>query len=268
MRNAVGRPTEVGHVTEANPFPAYEKREPEPFPRQRVVDYLLRLSAQAYPIHFDSDDYVLPVEDGEVRIRPVGGLWRVCRTRKRILSTYGDASNERELDDLLRGAFGGGTAWPPAPRRGRLSADTPAANYRTIASLIGKSEVQGVFDTYLDNQGLEHLSRILSFGNGSIASKVRLLGTTATLQAGGGKPPRFTKAGVDAWAGQLGIRPEARYLPKTDEHRRFLLLDGGRSLILGPSLNSLHKNEAVSIEDDKEDRPFFDQQWQRATPLT
>jgi hypothetical protein len=56
-------------------------------------------------------------------------------------------------------------------------------------------------------------------------------------------------------------------LPEDGEHRRFLLLDGGMVIILGPSLNSLRKNEAVSIEDDREDRPFFDRQWQAATPV-
>src|SRR4051794_16509646 len=61
---------------------------------------------------------------------------------------------------------------------------------------------------------------------------------------------------LDAWAAQLHIQAEARVLLSGSEHRRFLLLNDGHSIILGPSLNSLHKNEAVSIEDDKEDRPF------------
>ena len=51
------------------------------------------------------------------------------------------------------------------------------------------------------------------------------------------------------------------------EHRRFMLLSGGRSLILGTSLNSMAKNEAVRIVDDKADRAFFDSVWTNATPL-
>jgi hypothetical protein len=171
------------------------------------------------------------------------------------------------LDRLLRLAIGARGDWPTAPRSGRLAAATPASNYRTISSLIGGGQVQAVFDPYLDNQGLENLIRILSFGQASVANGVRLLGSSVTLAGGAGKPPRFTKSGVDAWAAQLGVQAEARVLPQKDEHRRFLLLDGGRSLILGPSLNSLAKNEAVVVEDDKEDRPFFDLQWSRASVL-
>jgi hypothetical protein len=210
------------------------------------------------------EDFVLPQDDGEVRLRPIEGAWRVSRIRLGVLSTFGDASNEDDLDRLLASAIG---AMPQRPRRGRLDASTPATNYRTVAGLIGSSIVQAVFDTYLDNQSLEQLIHILSFGQGSIASHVRLLGTTATTRSSPGKPARFSKAGVDAWATQLRITAEARVLPSGSEHRRFLLLDGGRSLILGPSLNSLQKNEAVSIEDDKEDGPFFDRQWQSATPI-
>ncbi len=111
------------------------------------------------------------------------------------------------------------------------------------------------------------MNNILSFGNGSIAESVRLLGTTATSKNRPGRPPGFTKAGVKEWASQLDIHAEARIISQKKEHRRFILLDRGQSLILGPSLNSLHKNEAISIEDDNEDRPFFDQKWIQSVPL-
>ena len=251
-------------MSDPNPFPAYQPPAKAAFTKERVVDYLLMLSAKGYPVHSDREDYVLPQDDGEVRLRPHEGIWRVSRLRLGVLSTYGDAGSEDDLDKLLALAVGATTE---RPRRGRLDASTPATNYRTIAGLIGSSELQAVFDTYLDNQSLEQLIRILSFGKGTFGSHVRLLGTTATTQGGLGKPARFSKAGVDAWAAQLQIQAEARVLQSGSEHRRFLLLDGGRSIILGPSLNSLHKNEAVSIEDDKEDRPFFDRQWQVAVPI-
>jgi hypothetical protein len=231
------------------------------------MDYLLALSALGQTVQSDGEDYVLPIEGGEARIAQVGGLWRISHTRYRVLSTYGDASTEPELDKLLRMAVGAPSSWPAAPEKGRLAADKPASNYRTIASLIGNGEIQAIFDTYLDNEGLETVNRILSFGNGCVANGIRLLGTTTTTTGSTGKPPRFSKAGVDAWSGQLGIQAEARVLPQGSEHRRFLLLEGHRSLILGPSLNSLKKNEAVAIEDDTEDHPFFDKQWLIASPL-
>ena len=251
-------------MSDRNPFPPYRPPEQVAFSNERVVDYLLKLTARGWSVQSDGVDYVLPQDDGEVRLHPFEGAWRLSRVKLGVLSTYGDAGNEDELERLLTGVVG---AVPAQSRRGRLDATTPATNYRTVAGLIGSSELQAVFDTYLDNQSLEQLIHILSFGRGSFASRVRLLGTTMTTQSSPSKPARFSKAGVDAWAAQLQISAEARVLPRGSEHRRFLLLDGGRSIILGPSLNSLHKNEAVSIEDDKEDRPFFDRQWHAATPI-
>lgn len=252
-------------MNDQNPFPAYQAPEQLAFTKERVVDYLLMLSARGYPVQSDGDGYILPQDDGELWLRPHDGAWRVSRSRLGVLSTYGDACREDDLDQLLMLAIG---TMPERPHRGRLDVTTPATNYRTISGLIGSGEIRAVFDTYLDNQGLEQLIRILSFGKGSFGGNVRLLGTTATIHRGPGKPARFSKAGVDAWAAQLQIHAEARVLPSGSEHRRFLLLGGGESIILGPSLNSLHKNEAVSIEDANEDRPFFDRQWQVAIPIS
>jgi hypothetical protein len=46
-----------------------------------------------------------------------------------------------------------------------------------------------------------------------------------------------------------------------------MLLSGAQSLILGMSLNSIAKNEAVRLEVDAEDHTFFDSVWATATPL-
>jgi len=145
-----------------------------------------------------------------------------------------------------------------------VSTGTPATNCSTISRLIGSSQVEAVFDPYLTNSGLEELGVILSFGAGSVANGVRLLGSTATTT---GRIPRFTKAGVDAWLLQLGIAGDARVVAAGSEHRRFMLLSTGHSLLLGHSLNALHKNEAVRLEADTEDRPFFDATWAGAAPL-
>jgi hypothetical protein len=73
---------------------------------------------------------------------------------------------------------------------------------------------------------------------------------------------------------QLGIGDVVRYLTtlNNEGHRVYRdssqLLSGGHSLLLGHSLNSLHKNEAVHVESDTEDRPFFDATWATATPVT
>jgi hypothetical protein len=253
--------------SEQDPFPPYEKPEEQGLPRDRVVGYLLRLQALGQQVRVDATRFVLPIVSGEITVTPVGGRWRVAKEVLRVLSTYGEAATEAELDHLLRMASGASGQWPGSPRSGRLSAKKPASNLRTISTLVGGGEVRAVFDPYLDNRALATLIDILSFGSGTFATRVRLLGSEKTLRTSPGRPPRFTRAGVEAWAAELGISAEGRVLPAGDEHRRFLLLDQGRSLLLGPSLNSLHKNEAVTIEADQEDSAFFEAQWAKAAVL-
>ena len=129
---------------------------------------------------------------------------------------------------------------------------------------MGSSQIEAVFDPYLENKSLVAIIEILSFGNGGVANGVRLLGSTNKTT---GHIPKLTKAGVDAWLAQLRINGEARVMPSS-EHRRFILLSGGQSLILGLSLNAIHKNEALRLEPDAQDRTVFNGVWKTASPLT
>ncbi|MEL6129029.1 MAG: hypothetical protein AAFR30_03885, partial [Cyanobacteria bacterium J06628_4] len=54
---------------------------------------------------------------------------------------------------------------------------------------------------------------------------------------------------------------------KRGEHRRFLLLDDGSTLILGCSWNQISKNEVVSIEFKDFDRDFFNSNWKTARKI-
>jgi hypothetical protein len=124
--------------------------------------------------------------------------------------------------------------------------------------------VKGIFDPYLDNNTIEELRTILSFGKGAIANGVRLLGSAEKSH---GKSPTFTATGVAAWLTQLGISGEARTFAAKTEHRRFLLLSDGQTLIHGHSLNAPHKNEAVHLETNGEDLVFFETTWKASQPL-
>jgi hypothetical protein len=254
-------------MTGSDPFPRYSPPLSGPFSREAVVETLLPLREAGHIVAIDADEFVLPWSEGEVRIRDVEGRWRVQNTRLGILSTFGYASSSVELEDLVSRATGGQVATDSQPTRGRLKAETPATNCRTISRLLHSAEIRAVFDPYLDNASLEQLIHIVSYGDATFAPMVRLLGSTAKTATKTGVPARLSATGISEWAKQLGINAEGRYLPREDEHRRFILLSGGRSLILGPSINSIHKNEAVSVEDDLEDRPFFDARWDVATPL-
>ncbi len=46
-----------------------------------------------------------------------------------------------------------------------------------------------------------------------------------------------------------------------------MLLSGGQTLILGPSLNNPFTNEHVSIDHNPHNLAFFDREWAKGTPL-
>jgi hypothetical protein len=156
-----------------------------------------------------------------------------------------------------------GDQWCQSPVAARLSESIPATNLATISRLIGTSAIEAVFDPYLENRSLSTLIDILPFGQGSIANGVRVLSTEKTTS---GQVPRLTINGFSTWLGQLGITGEIRTMGAS-EHRRFMLLNSGQSLLLGPSLNSIQKNEAIRLEPNTEDKSFFDRIWQQASPL-
>jgi hypothetical protein len=51
------------------------------------------------------------------------------------------------------------------------------------------------------------------------------------------------------------------------QHRRFLLLSNGQSLIIGCSLNKLDHNEAAHLESSTSDEIFFNQEWTSGIPI-
>jgi hypothetical protein len=172
-------------MAQDDPVPEYEKPTSTVLAREDVAEYLIVLSGTGISISIDraADAYVMPSRGGEVRVTRNGDGWGVSRVSATgVLSTFGVATSVSALDSALRLAnpdLAGGMQ-----RNGRLSAATPASNYRTISRLVGSSTIIGVFDAYLDNGALVELCKILSFGQGTFARDVRLLGTTKSLEWG------------------------------------------------------------------------------------
>jgi hypothetical protein len=252
----------------SSPFPltpAYSLTQDE------VVNYLVACRDEGHAVYRGGGENAFNMRlDDDKRIliwlKHPGEPWQVQFENLGVREVVGKAGTLAQLEKAIAlAAARGGEQWPFRPKTGRLSVATPATNFRTISQLIGSCQVEAVFDPYLENGSLATLIDILSFGSGSVAKGARLLGSTRKTD---GQIPRFTKTGVDAWLAQLNINGEARAMQPNDQHRRFMLLSGGQSLIIGPSLNAIHKNEAVSLDTDATDRPFFDSVWANATPLT
>ena len=237
--------------------------------RDDVVNYLVEQRQRGYQVFQDAEhDHVLILILTDThRIKFVTSPGKCQVQGETFGQLFGLADVTTAID--LRNAADGlarqvlGVAWAGSPSTARVAQATPASNLASIAGLIGGSAVEGIFDPYLENRSLAAVIDILSFGKGSVANGVRVLSTAKTT---GGQIPQLTKAGFDAWLVQLKITGELRVMPSS-EHRRFILLSGGKSLLLGQSLNSLHKNEAIRLEPDTQDRAFFDQVWAQATAL-
>ncbi len=234
------------------------------------MNYLLGQKQRGYQVYQAQGDgrYELLLDDMH-RITfgpPITGKTQVQGYALNNIVQWFDVTSFLEfktaVDSLARTMIG--DRWQQSPPTARLSVETPSTNLATISNLIGSASIEAIFDPYLENRSLAALIDILSFGAGSVANGVRVLGTNKTTS---GPVPRLSRSGFDAWLAQLGLKGEIR-LMGASEHRRFLLLSGGQSLLIGHSLNALHKNEAVRLEPDKDDRAFFDSVWAKATILT
>ena len=154
--------------------------------------------------------------------------------------------------------------FPSSSLSARLSSNQPSTNYKSISNLIGSSEIIAIFDPYLENSSLSTVINICSFGNGKVGNNIRLLGSSRKAR---GTNPTFTQAGVFSFFTETNVTGSAKVMNSNTEHRRFILLTGKKSLILGHSLNSIHKNEAIRVESDADDLIFFNEMWVNADAL-
>ncbi len=248
-----------------SPFP---KKPQTRIGRDEVVEYLLQHHQRGYQIYEAGAGFELVLNESQsIKIPNTNsGTVQVQRYTMNTIVNFIDCTSlpelQRAVDALAQQMVG--AHWARSPTTARVAADTPATNLATISRLIGTAGVEAVFDPYLTNSSLATLVNILSFGNGSVADGVRILSTANTTR---GQVPQLTRAGFDAWLAELGVTGEIRIMP-SNEHRRFMLLSGSQSLILGHSLNAIDKNEAVRIEQDREDRAFYEQMWATANVLT
>lgn len=250
-----------------NQFPTY----PQPsLSREQVVSYLVPFRNQGWDIYQGnhSNEFIIKVTN----------RWNVVITYEDnqwvVFGGLGWARSHPEnllgLDAAIKSAVqfvslqdGETLDWHGAVRSVRLNLSEPATNVNKLVTLIGTSTIEAVFDAYLDNKGLANLLDLVSLGV-QVSTSIRLLTSKNMVHPPQGTP-RLTASYLQMWLNQLGCTsPEVRYKAYRGHQRRFLLLGGGQSLIVGPSFNNLAVNEAVHLDPDTADRSFFDSEWQNA----
>ena len=234
-----------------------------------VVDYLVEQKQRGYIIYEVEkykDQFDLTLDDlHSIRFIVLEDKIQIQIRKYNNSENYHDVTSMFELrmavDEFANNIIG--PNWKQSPVKTRLSADTPLTNISTIAKLIGTSRIVAIFDPYFDNKSFKTLIDIVSLGNCEIDQKVRILTTKKTTS---GKRPRLTDSAFEAWQSELGIAGKIRTM-ESSEHRRFILINKDESILLGPSLNSIEKNEAISREISQEDKLFFDKVWENADTL-
>lgn len=260
-------------MADDQPFPNYPGTR---LTRDHIVGYLVPYLQKGWEIYQgDSENqFVVRLADNlKLFIEFVDRRWRVSTglAPNMSIAIWAYPETLHELDSAIQIGVRTATSaidpkpeWSALPRAIRLSADEPASNISKIVGLIGSSKVEAVFDAYLDNKSLETLLNFATLGV-QISTNVRLLTSTKMVNPSQGLP-RLTLSYVRSWITQLEcLSAEVRHATYSGHQRRFILLSGGQSLIIGPSLNNLSLNEASHLESDAADVKFFAAEWASAT---
>ena len=133
------------------------------------------------------------------------------------------------------------------------------SNKFSLARITSNKAVECIFDPYFEDKSIATLTTLVNLGM-SLNKDVRVL-TTSKVQN------RLSKQLIEDFKTEKSVNIEIRFCLSGEEHRRYLLLSTGDSLVIGCSLNSLDKNEAAHIESSQADIDFFKAQWEVAQPF-
>lgn len=237
-----------------NPFPAIPPSTP--LSREELIRELLAVQQAGWEVFSSGEYFLIKLTDSERLSVLLHGA--VCQIQpestldRKFVQSY--ARDMPELRATLARHLG-----PRPPNRTRFVAGQPASNLARIATLVGSAAIEAVHDPYLDDKGLDTLRTLFRLGVRTIPN-LRLIKKDSSSN-------RLTEAFAKAFLSEFGCQTgEIRRSTAKNPHRRFMLLSGGQSLILGLSLNDLNKDEAAHLENDQVDRPFFEQEWNTSIP--
>jgi hypothetical protein len=203
-----------------------------------MIGELVELNRQGWDVFCEEPHFLIPLSDTETLVILHHG--ELCEIRletsssRRFTPLY--AKSLAELRAILDHSLG-----QQRPTRARMVAGLPMSNIARVAGLIGGARIESVHDPFLDDKGLDTLRVLFHLHPGApTVPNLRLI--TDLTCAGTRLTANFAKAFLlefDCPAGEL------RRCAAAKPHRRFMLLSGGQSLILGASLNDLNKDEAA-----------------------
>ena len=243
-------------------FPEYTGAN---FSENDVETYLEELAEKGWGV-FKNRIYYIVVIDDERKITtwfaPFDKEWHVDASY--IEGTLGFSTNPVVNFQQFKNCFAKAAEYlgedlNGGPKSIRLKEATPASNKNSIASLARNNAVNCIFDPYFDDKSITTLTTLVNLGM-ALKTDVRVLTTSKSVR-------RLSMQMISDFKTEKGVNLDIRLCSSDKEHRRYLLLSTGDSLVVGCSLNSIDKNEAAHIENSQEDRDFFEAQWKASLPL-
>lgn len=221
--------------------------------RDDVIGYLMEVQGRGWPVTGAGNRFqiALSVTDAlTIEQQSAPNTWLILVGNPGRYYRVGAASDVVALMHLIEPHIGG-----RRPTSVRLYESEPATVYSKLANLMGASQLEAVFDPYLEDKSLDNLRTIIGLANATVSPQIRLLTASDQVRIPKSGIPKLSKPYVDSWLKELhATRGEVRHYPHIGHNRRFLLLSGGQSLLFGMSLNAPAKNETAHLESDAEDR--------------
>lgn len=243
-------------------FPTYKGAN---FGLSEVESYLESIASTGWQVYADDQpsSYVIVVdEEKQIKIWFFSDFkeWTVESWNEGMCLFGKGATSFQSFKGLIANAMKSlGQVLDSKPRTMRLNQQLPLSNRIGLVTLTKGAAVQDIFDPYFDGKAIVSLVNLIHLGL-QLIPQVRIL-TTKKVK----KP--IPEQILSEFEVENGSKLNIRVCSSDKEHRRFLLLSSGETLILGCSLNSLNKNEAAHLENSQIDRNFFNEQWVQSNPL-
>jgi hypothetical protein len=142
----------------------------------------------------------------------------------------------------------------------RLKQTQPASNKSKFLDLIHSRAVTDIFDPYFDTKSINTLLSLGRLGL-KLNSQIRCLTTSKTIK-------KIDKTFLQDFNNEFGVNLQIRVCSSDKEHRRFLILNDNKIIIIGCSLNDINKNEILLEETSQDDIDFFNLEWTSGTTCT
>ncbi len=231
--------------------------------REQVIAELEKITNLGWDVFQKKDkSYVIKIDEHkEISIREDSEKWFIASYIDGLpKSTVYSSSTETLHEYLIAAANKLETNLniEKVNRSIRLKTDEQFSNKVKLLTLIGNSKISKIFDPYFDSKSLVTLILLKKLGT-EFDSKLDCL-TTKSLTV-------FDQTNIDEFNSEAKTNIEVKKC-NSKEHRRFLILNDNRVIMIGCSLNDINKNEVVIEETIQElknnDLIFFNEEWAKS----